>query len=370
MKDKRTIYFDNQIFTIQRFGGISRYFVDLFTQFDAIDYRFKVLGLFSKNVYLNNQYKNRYLSIDFLKFKGSHIIINLANSFLFFIINSFGKEKIIHHTYFNPFYLYRKKDFHIVTVYDMIHEIYGYDKKFSKQKKECLEKADLIISISNSTTNDLVSIHKISANKIKTVYLSSSLSIENKVAVSPFQHEYILFVGLRDRYKNFENLAVAISTILIENPNTFLVCAGGPGFDKHEKELLDRLRIGHKVKKVNFSNDEELANLYHHAKFFVFPSKYEGFGIPILESMNCDCPVVLSDSSSLKEIAGNAGYYFDPESPESIFKACNEVNNSKDLRDELIEKGKTRRQDFSARLTAEKTISIYDEIRLNDKSSS
>ena len=127
--------------------------------------------------------------------------------------------------------------------------------------------------------------------------------------------------------------------------------------------LLKDLKIEDRVDHYEI-NDRILAQLYKNAIAFIFPSLYEGFGIPVLEGFKCKCPAVLSNSSSLSEIAGEAAVYFDPEDRDSIEEAVKRVVYDADLRKKMIEKGSERVKDFSWRKTAEQTCQRDEPRRL------
>ena len=134
---------------------------------------------------------------------------------------------------------------------------------------------------------------------------------------------FLLFIGDRAPYKNFNRLIRAFSILSKEDKELNLVCTGMP-FSKSEKEFIDQLGVTDKITQVK-ATDKLLCELYSRAKLFIFPSLYEGFGIPILEAYACHCPVALSNASCFPEIAGDAGIYFDPYSEKSIIESIREV---------------------------------------------
>lgn len=368
IKNNSTIYFDNQIFITQKFGGISRYYIDLFKSFEKLNFPFKVSKFINKNIYFNELYgKEIIVDCTDKHFKGMNRILFFVLKMIYWLSNFISKPKIIHHTYYDPFFYKMKNSIHISTVYDMIHEIFGSENEseYIKRKKDCIDHSDIIIAISNSTANDLIKIYNIPSHKIRVTYLSSSLEYKEDYPLTTLPESYFLFIGVRDWYKNFNLMIKSIAPLLIENRQLFLVCAGGGEFKKDEIATLHSLDIFRQVIYQEIINDQCLSTLYHKALFFVFPSLYEGFGIPILEAMNCDCPVVLSDSSSMKEVADYAGYYFNPKDEKSIYNACKEVFESKNIQEDLRKKGRQRRVDFSNEITARETIKVYNELLQN-----
>ena len=169
--------------------------------------------------------------------------------------------------------------------------------------------------------------------------------------------KYILFVGRRSLYKNFIIFAEAVSRLLNREKDIKLVCVGSP-FDSGEMAVLSGLGISNQAIAINV-DDNSLNSLYSDALVFVFPSLYEGFGMPILEAFANNCPVCLSDTACFPEIAGNAGVYFDPYDQESILSAIEKVIYDKEFAKQIIIAGQHRLNDFSWKKTAKETISSY-----------
>lgn len=140
-----------------------------------------------------------------------------------------------------------------------------------------------------------------------------------------------------------------------------MICAGGQPFSPDEKEIFQGLGIYDRVHYFSPA-DDELAFLYRHALAFIFPSLYEGFGIPVLESFACNCPVILSRVGSLPEVAGDAAVYFDPLSEEDIRSSIERVMRSESLREQLKLIGAESLKQFSWDKTAERTIAVYKKI--------
>jgi glycosyltransferase involved in cell wall biosynthesis len=172
--------------------------------------------------------------------------------------------------------------------------------------------------------------------------------------------EYILFTGTRDGYKNFQFFIISIADLLRKSKNLFLVCTGA-GFSKDEAALFIRLGIGEKVLH-RFASEKEILHLYKAAICFVFPSYYEGFGLPILEAFESGCPVLLARASCFPEIAGDAALYFDPKNKQELVDTIWEILNNITLRNELAKKGFDRVSMFSWDNTFQKTIECYAEL--------
>jgi glycosyltransferase involved in cell wall biosynthesis len=223
-------------------------------------------------------------------------------------------------------------------------------------------KAEKIHTISRNTHKDLIEILKVPEEKIVVIYHGSSIS-KSYALKSEFlkiPERYILYVGSRNYYKNFSNAITAFRELIKNDNELFLVCAGGGRFEEREIQLFKEFNLIDKILHRP-ADDVALATLYSNAILFVFPSLYEGFGIPALEAMNCDCPIALSNVSSLPEIGGDAAIYFNPNDPKDICNQMSKIIYDDNFRNQLIEKGKERRKEFSWQKTASETIKLYEQ---------
>ena len=145
-----------------------------------------------------------------------------------------------------------------------------------------------------------------------------------------------------------------------------MICAGSQSFNDSEKDFLQILDLSKKVVHYPVS-DEFLIELYKNAIAFVFPSLYEGFGVPVLEAFSAGCPVICSNTSSFPEIAGDAAFFFDPYDKDSIHDSVKSVISDNNLRNELIHKGYERIKAFSWQETANRTKKLYMSLILNQR---
>ncbi len=367
------VLYDHQCFVQQQYGGVSRYHYQLIKELNKLKNVNARLSL----KYSNNFYINKDESFDVKKFFPNHkfyfkrTILDFINRISTNRILDEGDYDIFHPTYFNPYFLNHINDKpFIVTIYDSIHEKYpeiinSIDKTL-ENKKILLSKAQLIIAISNSTKNDLIELYNIPPEKIEVVYLAASI---NKSLISlnvklNIPEKYILFVGNRDFYKNFNNFILAVEPLLKKHKDLFLICAGGGTFTNEEKMFFQSKQVARQILHKG-ADDVTLATLYANALAFIFPTLYEGFGIPALEAMNCDCPVIISNTSSLPEVGGDASIYFDPKNTDDMREKFESVIVSKDLREDLILKAKTQRQKFSFEKTARQTLEVYKRLLSN-----
>jgi glycosyltransferase involved in cell wall biosynthesis len=166
-------------------------------------------------------------------------------------------------------------------------------------------------------------------------------------------------VGSRGGYKNFNIFIKAIALLLIQY-DFKLICTGSP-FSKNETDLFQYLNIDDRI-ICRLVSDEELYSLYAKATAFVFPSLYEGFGIPVLEAFATGCPAILSNTSSLPEIGDDGAVYFVPYSIDDMRRVIEKVITSKTLQNKLIKNGKKPRKKFSWEKCARETMNVYEMI--------
>lgn len=355
------VLYDHQVFSWQKIGGISRYFVELMKHLPN-DVEWKDSIVLSDNVYLkecSKVFKNIY-SLPNLKGKGRiYGYVNRLNSDCYFKKNDYD---IFHPTYYDTYFLNRIKKPYVITVYDMIHEKYPQlfpDNTIDNKFKTILN-ADKVIAISENTKRDIVDIYGLDPNKIQVIYLGHSVNSMNVACVDGLPERYILFVGARNTYKNFTNFLRAFAILSNEDRNLNLVCTGSR-FNDEEIQLIISLGLSDKI-KLYFVNDAQLTFLYKNALCFVYPSIYEGFGIPILEAFATDCPIALSNASCFPEIAGEGGLYFNPEDIDSMSDVIRKLIYDNELRKFHITKGHERLKFFSWQKMAQETADLYKEL--------
>jgi glycosyltransferase involved in cell wall biosynthesis len=199
----------------------------------------------------------------------------------------------------------------------------------------------------------------VNQEKISVVHLGFSLTEAKKVESGISRRPYLLHVGGRAGYKNFETLLRAYAGQPALAREFDLVAFGAGDFDTKERELIGALGLSDSQVRQVGGGDSILTDLYQRAALFVYPSRYEGFGIPPLEAMSFDCPVVCSNSSSIPEVVGDAAVFFEPASSDSIANAIQSVLSNNTLRETLIARGRARIKMFSWERCAEQTLDIY-----------
>ena len=357
-KEDISVFYDFQAFSMQINGGISRYFYEVISEMEKkkqVSVSFfqginrSCYNVDGKNNGLVNYYSER---TDIRNIE----VLDLINANLIGKYTNIAEEFSIYHpTYYHDLNVgkYGKM---ILTVHDMIHEKYHLDSVTSFRKRKMVNKADGIIAISQSTKNDLMEIFGVNDKKIKVIHLANSLNFEIREDAL-IEEPYILFVGNRGGYKNGELLIKAYAGSNMKN-ELMLVFMGGGAPTPKEKELIESYGIVDSV-AFCFGDDRKLANLYKYAKLFIYPSSYEGFGIPLLEAMHYGTPVITARSSSMTEVAGEAAVYFRPDSLDSLIYAINKLAGNKELREKYKERGFEREKQFSWKKCAEETYEYY-----------
>jgi len=369
------VLYDFQIFQMQKYGGISRYFYKLIQtigRYDSVEI-FLYLGLHQSGFDWKSQRSlcKKSISIHVSQRIASTKYITALNYLGFNIFQAMNRHADILHLTYYPHKIFRNiKTKLVVTLYDLIQEIHyqHYTNDVSiERKRKTLYEADLILCISESTRNDLLNYYKVDPKKARVVYLgptfesNSSLVYENISNPNPNKRPYLLFVGLRDSYKNFETAVKAY----ISNKNILkdydLLCFSSVPFTIKEREFLKKNGIGEKTFYIG-GNDRVLWSCYRHAHLLIYPSLYEGFGFPLLEAMEAGCPIAASNRGSIPEVMGQAGIVFDPRDESSIADAINKLAYDEILRNNVINKGFSRVKEFSWAKTVKETYEAYLDI--------
>lgn len=376
------VLYDYQMFDNQKIGGISRYFFELMANNKQDEYELSVK--YSDNEYLIgneifNINSNPYTYENFLSnysFKGKYKLHKIRNKILnidstpnkTLSIEALKKQNfdIFHPTYYDPYFLeYIGNKPFVLTIHDMIHEKYpemfNLNDSTSKDKRLLAEKATHIIAISEYTKKDIIDLYGINENKISVIYHGTSLhTISEKISNPIFGEKYILYTGSRTIYKNFYFFIKSISTLLKNDKSLNIVCTASK-FTQQEIELFKELGIQDQVHHF-FADDSFLFQLYQNSQFFIFPSYYEGFGIPILEAFEAKCPLLLANASCFPEIARDAALYFDPKSSTDLLQKAKFLLDSLEERNKLVKLGEKRLTNFSWIKTTEETINVYRQV--------
>ena len=364
------IAYDYQIFGWQVYGGISRYFYELAKGVSEVAGQdVTVVSPLCVNHYLESRPAS-------LKVIGVHVrplprggrIYRVFNSLLARPIFAAVNPAIVHETYYARGRTAPRRAATVLTVFDLVHEKFsGQYSRFdptSAEKAAAVARADHIICISQNTQHDLIEMLSVPREKTSVVYLGSSALAVNPQAMLPQNDRpFLLYVGVRGGYKNFQRLVAAYASSALLKRDFDLVCFGGGALSGEERGHAKDLGIPESRLRHVSGEDDVMAQLYATAAAFVYPSVYEGFGIPPLEAMSVGCPVICSNSSSLPEVVGDAAELFDPLDEEQLRSAMERVVTSEGLRKELIARGHRRCAAFSWERCAQETLAIYRKLR-------
>ena len=363
------IIFDHQIFNLQIYGGISRYIYELAQSLKTANMQdVSILAPLYINNYLleaPDSLVNGFFIPHVPKTGRIRSAINWAAAWLCIRVM---KPDIVHETYFSGKRLAPLNAKVILTVYDMINERfpdqYPDSDKTAKFKEIAVARADHIICISEHTRQDLIDKLGVHPDKVSAVHLGFGIASASEPLqeIETTTQPFLLYVGLREGYKNFEGLLRAYSASLTLKNGYDLVCFGGGPFNQKELNIIDSLGLNASNIRHVSGSDGKLASYYRAARAFVFPSLYEGFGIPPLEAMHYGCPVACSNTSSIPEVVGDAGLYFDPNDLESVQLTLERIVSDNQLREDLIASGKERIKHFSWKKCAEETLAIYSKV--------
>ncbi|MEK7071285.1 MAG: glycosyltransferase family 1 protein [Patescibacteria group bacterium] len=254
----------------------------------------------------------------------------------------------------------------VVTVHDLSYFYYPEDflkadlYKLKKWTGYSVKNARNIIAVSKQTKKDIVKFYKILEEKITVIYNGHEKIQSAKRKVQKATSPYILYVGTLQPRKNIKTLVEAFSSFSIHNSSFKLILVGKKGWMYEDiLKSVNTSKCKDNIEIKGYVSDEELVTLYQNAFCYVNPSLYEGFGIPVLEAMAQDCPVLSSDTGALPEIAGNAALYFNPEKVEELVNQLELLKNNKEnLREELIKKGRERIKQFSWEKCAQQTLTL------------
>jgi len=350
------VLFDTEAFRLQQVGGISRYFAELIRRLPA----YNVKPVLHMPLMANEHAFQAGLSHRIPRPVPLRVIYN-ALALGERMLCALGRFDVLHRTYYSEPRAVRRPA--VCTVHDMIPELFSHYFPGGNphlKKREVVQRSELVLSVSESTKRDLVHLYGCAPEKVVTTPLGIDLPFfaGSPALSNPFRVPYILFVGQRSGYKNFLRFSSAVIGVLASHADLSLAVLGGGTLTQEERDVFSRSGVAHRVHQAS-TQDAVLPTIYREAELFVFPSEYEGFGLPLLESFACNCPVAASRTSSLPEVGGEAIEYFDPTSSDEIAHAMERVLGSSTRANELRRLGKERVKLFTWERTAELTAAAY-----------
>lgn len=357
------IVLDNIIFWLQKSGGGSVYWTELIKRFNEqkdlqvtfYDEKEKCNNFFRNNITLKNVLIENFLNLKVRRY------LNFTKPI--------QEKSIFHSSYFRI--SKSKNAINVTTIHDLTAE--KFDKGLSRlinyyQKKHAINKSDGIICISHNTKKDLLSIFpEAKRKKIRVIYngisndffkINEDYSI-NKIddRFSALENEkYLLFVGRRNSYKNF-HLVVKAARIV---SHKYKLVIAGEAFNQSEESLVKEY-LGNNFLLFSGLDNDKLNYLYNKAFVLLYPSLYEGFGIPIAEAMKTHCPVIAANNSSIPEVAGDAAILYDNITENLIVEGINKLENEV-YRNDLIKKGVKQFSNFNWDKTYLEYLEFYKEL--------
>ncbi|BCL35201.1 glycosyltransferase family 4 protein [Nostoc sp. MS1] len=358
------ILYDGQIYSLQKVGGISRYFDNLISRLPK-NYHPTLTTVRSRQEPHPYHPNLKLCSYKRFGFRPGRVCYWLEPHY-FRTVEILDKPQIFHPTYYSLLSrreLTKNKYPMVLTVHDMIHEVFANlmdkDGQVAEIKRNAILAADVILCVSENTKKDLLTRYSLPEERIYVTHLATDFSpnIGYGNEIIPTQ-PFFLHVGWRNNYKNFSRLLIAFSKITFKVPDIILCVVGTP-FDIMEEKLIYEMNLGKHIQHFSFASDAHLAKLYRNCIAFVYPSLYEGFGIPPLEAMICQAPVIASDSSSIPEVVGDAGLLFEPTSISDLTDKLLFLLENPAERERMIAKGLQQSQKFSWDKTVSQTIQAY-----------
>jgi mannosyltransferase len=343
------ITLDCIIFGLQRFGGISNYWAKLVDSVSGDPTLECNLILPNGTTYVdfNDEWTQR------IPFKREVLDPQIAR---YLPVNTDGGGGVFHTPYYR---LPRKKNKkYVVTVHDFTYERYRTGlARFvhSRQKLASILRADAVLCVSESTRRDVIEFCPgVETEKLHVIHLGvdGETFYQESAGPSNANEQTVLFVGQRGGYKRFDLAVEAVR----QSPRLYLGIVG-PKLTYAERALL-LAQLGNRWQEFGPVSTSDLRRLYSSAFAFIFPSDYEGFGLPILEAMACGCPVVAAALSSLPEVGGNAAHYAASQTGESYASALSTLNFGA-VREDAIRRGIERVAQFDWFQTLQKTKAVY-----------
>ena len=357
------VFQDNQIYLFQRYGGVSRYFVELNDALVKLRTNdiYKVVAPIHFNAHLSEKRgKWGYIPVtsDLMNFNQRIRKISDSLSKKYYQVE---KPELIHETYYKNDDNWPRSIPRITTIHDLIREKITFSQSKIEKKLNSIKRSEKVICVSENTKRDLLEYYPfIEESKVSVVYVGVNRDIFNFTQLKN-RNNQIVYVGHRDGYKNFTVLLQAFSVSKLLRKEMKLVVFGGGSFSKEENDYIEKMNLSNVIIKLD-GDDKKLASVYRESLAMVYTSKYEGFGSPVLESMSSGCVVLANRTPALIEAGGSSAIYFDGEDVNSLIYELENLICSNEKVIDLRKKGIERVKNFTWETTAQKTRIIYNDV--------
>jgi glycosyltransferase involved in cell wall biosynthesis len=363
------VFFDDEIFSIQTEGGISRYFTELMEGLTAVpDVKVQLPFRLTCNKHLaaSPHFAGR-LFCSGRRVPGRRTFTRAINRLTTQSALVRHRPDVVHATLYDEKLLDRVgPEKLVITVHDMVPELMpelvgGLTPAYLRAKQSLIEKAAGIVAVSANTAADIARLTLRPLSTIKVIHHGISDGMRWRAGLGEPQalpQRFLLCVGNRRAYKNFLGVASALAEVMRGEPDLWLVCFGGGPFVAEEEAHFESAGVRARL-IATAGDDRALAAAYAHAAALVYPSLYEGFGMPILEAMINRCPVIIPKTSCFPEIADDAAVYFDPTYPDGLVGIVKRVLNDAVLRSCVAEAGARRAAHFTWQRCADQHAELY-----------
>jgi glycosyltransferase involved in cell wall biosynthesis len=348
-------------------GGVKQYIESLISALQKINNNNKYYIFYN-----SDSFKGRYP-------KANEIVLN-SSSKLFWdyyllpkAVKDYKLDIMLFPKNVMPFFINCKS---IIVIHDLayfMHELNAYpliDTIYMRLMiKSSVRRANHIIAISENTKQDVMKMLNVKTDRISIIYEAMDENykqINDEIKLAEIEKKYdlnnrfIFYCGSLSPRKNIIRLLVAFDTIKDKIPHKLVLTGGKSWKDKKVHNLIEKM--GDDVIKLGHVPDEDMPMLYNLADLFVYPSLYEGFGLPTLEAMACGCPVIASNTSSIPEVVGDAGIMVDPYNVDEMAKAMYDILTDDELKDDMVKRGQKRIKKFSWEKCAKETLYVLERI--------